>query len=183
MSAAPGWYPDDSGTIRYWDGGQWTEHTQPAAAPAVPDAVQYEAPQYEAPAAPQYEAPAALQYEAPAAPEYEAPAAPQYVAPQAEVQAYENPQYAAPQYVQQPVYQQAYPQQIVGTGAANGVATAGFVVGLVAVFLPLFFGFGAGVTGLVLSIVGVSKSRITGTGKGLAIAGIVLSAVAIVFIL
>ena len=29
----PGWHPDPSepGLIRYWDGTQWTEHTQPAA--------------------------------------------------------------------------------------------------------------------------------------------------------
>ncbi|MEK8070576.1 DUF2510 domain-containing protein [Rhodococcoides navarretei] len=33
----PGWHPDPSepGLIRYWDGSQWTEHTQPANGPAV----------------------------------------------------------------------------------------------------------------------------------------------------
>lgn len=25
----PGWYPDGQGVTRYWDGTQWTEHTQP----------------------------------------------------------------------------------------------------------------------------------------------------------
>ena len=30
MSAhPPGWYPDAQGVTRYWDGNQWTEHTQP----------------------------------------------------------------------------------------------------------------------------------------------------------
>lgn len=40
MSQTPaGWYPDANGTIRWWDGGQWTEHTQPPPAmPAPPTA-------------------------------------------------------------------------------------------------------------------------------------------------
>lgn len=25
----PGWYPDPSGTIRWWDSYRWTEHTAP----------------------------------------------------------------------------------------------------------------------------------------------------------
>jgi hypothetical protein len=28
---APGWYDDGQGATRWWDGQQWTEHTQPAA--------------------------------------------------------------------------------------------------------------------------------------------------------
>lgn len=33
----PGWHPDPSepGLIRYWDGTQWTEHTQPATEPTA----------------------------------------------------------------------------------------------------------------------------------------------------
>lgn len=38
MSQTPaGWYVDAQGTTRWWDGTQWTEHTQPSAsAPAAP---------------------------------------------------------------------------------------------------------------------------------------------------
>jgi hypothetical protein len=37
VAAAPGWYPDnqDPALVRWWDGTQWTEHTQPAR-PATP---------------------------------------------------------------------------------------------------------------------------------------------------
>ncbi|HWJ08362.1 MAG TPA: DUF2510 domain-containing protein [Nocardioides sp.] len=36
----PGWYPDGQGGQRWWDGTQWTEHTQPpeGGAPAAPAA-------------------------------------------------------------------------------------------------------------------------------------------------
>ncbi|MCZ7628580.1 MAG: DUF4870 domain-containing protein [Microthrixaceae bacterium] len=29
----PGWYPDEAGVTRYWDGTQWTASTQPAQVP------------------------------------------------------------------------------------------------------------------------------------------------------
>jgi hypothetical protein len=42
LGAAPGWYPDGFGAMRFFDGTAWTAHTQPmppatpVAAPAAP---------------------------------------------------------------------------------------------------------------------------------------------------
>ncbi|MDN4477225.1 DUF2510 domain-containing protein [Demequina sp. SYSU T00039] len=36
MNVDPGWYPDGSGLLRYWDGQAWTEHTHDPAPPAEP---------------------------------------------------------------------------------------------------------------------------------------------------
>jgi hypothetical protein len=33
MMPAPGWYPVDATTQRYWDGTRWTEHVAPLAPP------------------------------------------------------------------------------------------------------------------------------------------------------
>ncbi|GAA4819180.1 DUF2510 domain-containing protein [Nocardioides caeni] len=35
-STPPGWYPDGQGGQRWWDGSQWTSHTQPAQPPQQP---------------------------------------------------------------------------------------------------------------------------------------------------
>lgn len=37
-STPPGWYPDGQGGQRWWDGNQWTEHTQPPAGGSAPSA-------------------------------------------------------------------------------------------------------------------------------------------------
>ena len=34
--APPGWYPDDDGTVRWWDGTDWTDKVQEPSSPAVP---------------------------------------------------------------------------------------------------------------------------------------------------
>lgn len=174
MNVAPGWYPDSLGVVRYWDGAQWTAHTQ---APQAPQAQQLQqAPQTPQVVQPEY---APRPEQTPASTELQA--MPQYGAP--EQVHYAQPQYAQPQYAQPQYGQPQYQQQVVGSGASNGLAVAGFVVGLVSIFLPLIFGLGAGAAGLVLSIMGAAKSGTTGTGKGLAVAGIILSSVGIVFIL
>lgn len=60
----------------------------------------------------------------------------------------------------------------------NGLAIGGFIcslVGMLCCFIPMI-----GIVGLVLSIVGLNKIKTTGEkGKGLAIAGIVLGAIAV----
>ncbi|MES5383906.1 DUF2510 domain-containing protein [Mycolicibacterium conceptionense] len=33
MTTPAGWYPDNTGTTRYWDGQQWTAHTAATMAP------------------------------------------------------------------------------------------------------------------------------------------------------
>lgn len=142
MSAPAGWYQDGQGSIRYWNGGEWTGHVSPGDATHQAEA---------APLLPYAQAESRQQFEP-----YRQPL------PQA--------------YVQQPAYVQR-------PGTTNGVGIAGFVVGLVSIFLPLIFGLAAGVTGLVLSIVGITRAGLSGTGKGLSIAGLVLSILGILFIL
>ena len=45
----PGWYPDAQGVTRWWDGTQWTEHTQPAQGAQQGAQQQAAAPPYGAP--------------------------------------------------------------------------------------------------------------------------------------
>lgn len=60
----------------------------------------------------------------------------------------------------------------------NGIAIAGFVVGLVSILIN-FYGI-TGIVGLILSIIGLKKSKETQNGKGLAIAGICCSVIGLI---
>lgn len=53
-SPQPGWYPDDTGRKRWWDGDQWTDNYQDAAAPQPPVATAPENPKAQAKAANAY---------------------------------------------------------------------------------------------------------------------------------
>ena len=71
------------------------------------------------------------------------------------------------------------------TNGANGLATAGFVLGLLGLlgsWIPVIsiVGILLGVIGVVLAGVGLARSKEVGVGKGLAIAGLILGALAVV---
>jgi uncharacterized membrane protein len=70
---------------------------------------------------------------------------------------------------------------------SNGLGTAGFILSLVTLFfgwIPVL-GWILWLLGLIFSAVGISKSKKTGTGRGLSIAGLVISLLGavIVFVL
>ncbi len=69
---------------------------------------------------------------------------------------------------------------------SNGMATAGFVLALITLFfgwLPVA-GWITWLLGLIFSSIGLSRAnKIGGTGKGLAIAGLVISLIGIILII
>ncbi len=131
-------------------------------------------------------------------PAYQEPAQPAVQPAQPEQPVYQQPVYQQPVY-QQPVYQQPVYQQAAPTGPRkNGVGTAGFVLGLIAL---IFFAIGTivfyanpfaaaitlvmliialilSIPGLILSIVGVCKRN---AKKGLAATGLAFNAVTVIF--
>lgn len=151
-STPPGWYPDGQGGQRWWDGTQWTEHTQPPAggapaAPAAPSAPAAPA----APSAPGADLPTqvapnrAAGYGQPGA---QQPGAPQQ--PQQPQQPHQPPQgvYGAPaggygQPAGQPGYGQ---QQPFGAGPAGGSSSGGGNGKLIAII-------GGGIGALLLVVI------------------------------
>lgn len=76
----------------------------------------------------------------------------------------------------QPSYSQPQQQIIVNAGnnKTNGMATAGFTLALIGCFFSIAFILQ--LLGLIFSIVGLVKSgQLEGKGRGMAIAGLVLS--------
>ena len=79
---------------------------------------------------------------------------------------------------QQPYQQTVIVQQV--EKQSNGVGTAGFIISIVTLFLGWIpvFGWILWAVGLILSAIGLTKQP-----KGLAIAGLVISLIGIIFLL
>ncbi|GAA2254913.1 hypothetical protein GCM10010430_43350 [Kitasatospora cystarginea] len=98
--------------------------------------------------------------------------------------------YGAPQYQQQPQPGYGYPQQpvpqqpftappLAQTPQRDSYATASVVLGFLAIVLSCaYLGF-LGLIGLGLGIAALNRSAATGTGRGVAVGGIVLNALGI----
>lgn len=91
---------------------------------------------------------------------------------------YNQPPYQQPSYQQPPVYQNFQPN-VQPIAQNNGMATASLILGIIA---NVCCGFPVGIVALILGIIGLSKSKtMCGNGKGMAIAGIILGAVSVVW--
>ena len=81
----------------------------------------------------------------------------------------------------QPGTQQVVVNNVPAQSQSNGLAIAGFVVSLVSTFLCCG---SLNVVSLILSIIGAVKAKdYGGSGKGLAIAGIIISAIGLVILI
>lgn len=71
------------------------------------------------------------------------------------------------------------------TRLPNSMATAGFVLALIAFFVGWipFLGWIVWLLGLIFSAVGLSRANSYGTGKGLSIAGLIISLIGVIFLI
>jgi len=114
--------------------------------------------------------------------QYTAP--PQYQ-PQQQSQYTQPPQYQPqqPQYYNQP---QQYNNSPLVVRQPNGIAKAGFVFALIGLFISFVpvLGWIIWILGLIFSIVGIATSgRKGGTGRGLAIAGLIISCIDLILLI
>jgi hypothetical protein len=76
---------------------------------------------------------------------------------------------------------------VAGASATNSIATVGGIVGIVGTlgslipFFGIFVGFPLGVLAIILSSVGLSRTGSAGTGRGMAVTGLVLGILTVVF--
>ena len=80
-----------------------------------------------------------------------------------------------------PVGTETHTQQPPARPPTNGMAIAGMVLGIVAIvlFCVWYIGLPCAVVGLVLSALGLRRAKESGTGKGMATAGLVLCVIAL----
>lgn len=104
--------------------------------------------------------------------------------PAATAQAHAQPQYnpAQPQYTPAPAPAQPQyaPVQAAQPVQSNGKATAGFVLSLLS-FLGLGITFVMPLLGIIFSGLGISRAKTANSGKGLAVAGLVLGILSFVW--
>lgn len=110
----------------------------------------------------------------PQQPVYSQPAEPQPAYSQPPV--YQQPAYTPPA---APVYDQPAAPQQPAESSITGLGIGGFVLALLSMFLfwVPFLGLILAVVGLILSCLGLSRSRAKGRTDGLAVAGLVIAAI------
>lgn len=111
----------------------------------------------------------------PAQPQYAPPPQPVYQQPVYQQPVYQQPVYVQPVYVQQPPKPAAKKPK-----PSNSVGMAGFVLSLVSFVLGEFFLI-APTIGFICSLIGVIKRKNYDEGNGLAVAGLVINIIQIVF--
>ncbi len=110
---------------------------------------------------------------------------PEYREPVYQQQVYQQPSYQQPVYQQPPVYQQ---QPVVKTpgNPGKGMGVAALVMGIVSCclfWIPYFNSLCLlmCIAGIILSAIGIKKSKSAGASVGLSVAGLVLSILGMIF--